>query len=971
MNKLNFIEDKEIENLDVEGNDLLETKKYAQNIEQIIKKAKTPFTIGLFGEWGSGKSSIINTVRKKLENDKQEKIKFVIYNAWKYTNDSFRRMLLKTLQEKLKLNGTDHFNTFYANEIRDTKINSKFNGQYFMYISISFIVILFIIPNIYDSHINKESNSLTLHTLIYATTTFFAIVIAFFKNAFSDYKVTITKEKMFAPEQFEEVFDEMMSKSLKRYKLFSLAKSWITGNSYKKNIDKLVIVIDNIDRCDKENAYNLLTDIKSFLEREHILFLIPVDDQALRGHFENKYQENDKGSDEFLRKIFNITVKIQPLQPIDLFTFTDRLNTSYNLNLNPTTIDIVAKNYATNPRRIIQLLNNLMAELNRINQKYGEQFSKDYENLIAKLLIIQEEWKEVYKIIIKNPQLFKEKTFGDCPKDFIDFDQRTKAISIGVDVSVIEKITTNIQNESRVSQETLNILNDLNKKENEEAINRIRELPEDEYKGSLLYLIEELFKELDRQTYKSGALNRFKQLLIINTVKTIPVYINNNFISQLKLEIKNTGLDKVINKLNDDEEFEIFFKFVATYQEQDLYYYEEFVVDQFKNAWTDNNKDKSEKKPEIWINSLEYYINNCNIDHYINELQHIFVRYYNHYEEWYLYDDGTTTINEDKLDKLIKKEFINNLISKFDPLSNNELSNNILKEITYLSKHISLHISDIKDIFKPIANENNNRFSDLKGWQDHQIETIKKLNALLENIKPVNEESQEVITYIKFLNNGNITLNNNNRISCNMSDLSDESRKELLEFYLEIYRVTDNAKNYIGFIENLINQGNDDLKSYFWGKLIQLRDKNKLTLQPFFNLLINMENYNDKNFLDLCRDLFIQEKIDENTIKNKLKNILDAYIDKKSEEVDDFLKKLFSHKKTKEIITELLQEDFNEHITDLPEFLQVLFYDRIYDDIVSKTFEGIKQTINDDKGLITIISNMLKVDNDKYEDGNY
>lgn len=87
---MNFIEDKEL-NLKKEGNDLLNGKSYSETLKQIIQNTpkKGTFCIGLFGEWGSGKSSIIKTVKDDITKNKKEygNTKFVIYDAWKYVND--------------------------------------------------------------------------------------------------------------------------------------------------------------------------------------------------------------------------------------------------------------------------------------------------------------------------------------------------------------------------------------------------------------------------------------------------------------------------------------------------------------------------------------------------------------------------------------------------------------------------------------------------------------------------------------------------------------------------------------------------------------------------------------------------------------------------------------------------------------------------------------------------------------------
>jgi putative protein kinase ArgK-like GTPase of G3E family len=69
---MNFIVDKEIDL--IEEDDILETKRYAESLKDTILNAPTPFNIGLYGEWGSGKSSIIKTAQAQLESNKDQKL---------------------------------------------------------------------------------------------------------------------------------------------------------------------------------------------------------------------------------------------------------------------------------------------------------------------------------------------------------------------------------------------------------------------------------------------------------------------------------------------------------------------------------------------------------------------------------------------------------------------------------------------------------------------------------------------------------------------------------------------------------------------------------------------------------------------------------------------------------------------------------------------------------------------------------
>lgn len=224
-------------------------------------------------------------------------------------------------------------------------------------------------------------------------------------KCFNELKTSLNTPYLFAPEQFDDCFKDIISKVLKE-NAFKTIKNWVTGN---KKSDKLIIVIDNIDRCNCETAYELLTNIKNFMgDYNDLIFIIPIDDRALKKHLINDKNE-DKDAEEFLRKFFNVELRIKPLENVELFDFANRLNTKHQLDLTPDTINIVANEYATNPRRIIQLFNNLSAELNILSQNCDEKFLKENQSIICKALIIREEWSEYYNLIKKDNKLLKVK----------------------------------------------------------------------------------------------------------------------------------------------------------------------------------------------------------------------------------------------------------------------------------------------------------------------------------------------------------------------------------------------------------------------------------------------------------------------------------------------------------------------------------------------------------------------------------
>ncbi len=93
-----FLSDEAVREIE---NDRLKHPSIAEAIKTIVVNCPLPFTIGLFGKWGTGKSSIANFLKSKLV-ECREKIVVVDFDVWKYAEDSLRRYFLTNLVTKLK-----------------------------------------------------------------------------------------------------------------------------------------------------------------------------------------------------------------------------------------------------------------------------------------------------------------------------------------------------------------------------------------------------------------------------------------------------------------------------------------------------------------------------------------------------------------------------------------------------------------------------------------------------------------------------------------------------------------------------------------------------------------------------------------------------------------------------------------------------------------------------------------------------
>lgn len=403
---MNFIIDKEINLRPDSGQakDALNTATYAERLIDCIEKApeNRSFTIGLFGEWGCGKSSVIKTIQESYPAKAKNSNKNVLvinYDAWKYSDDSFRRMFLLELQQQLGVKPTDKMQRFYDNINEDTQIKHETNNNYIYLI----IAVLFVLTLLYifGNAVSAEWK-LSLATFITMAT----LIMSLKKNSTDDLKVTVQKSRLFAPEQFEDCFDDLLQAAFRQHTTPEKILSWVKKEGYDIDLDQLVIVIDNIDRCQSNVAYKLLTDIKNFLGKDkNVVFVVPVDVDALRKHILNSSKlskdELNQDADEFLRKFFNVSIWMKPFRTDEIFEFASKLNADNQLQFNETTLNLVSKQFATNPRRIIQLFNNLSVEL----QGYDEAMRSEDQSLIAKVQIIKEEFPEFYQMALNEPIL--------------------------------------------------------------------------------------------------------------------------------------------------------------------------------------------------------------------------------------------------------------------------------------------------------------------------------------------------------------------------------------------------------------------------------------------------------------------------------------------------------------------------------------------------------------------------------------
>lgn len=909
--KRSYILDEEVNLNDL---DLLNTKVYADNLKKIILNSpkNKVFSIGLFGGWGSGKSSIIKTLQRDLEEVKDSRIKFIVYDAWKYANDSFRRMFLLKLQEDLKFQKTGLMEKFYSIENRETKYSSKINV---VNLIISMLIVLIGLIVIYLLNFQVKP-SLVIAILV----PFLTLLSTILFKVFDQVKVSIQKPSYFAPEQFEDCFKQIVSRTLRNYTWIEKTGLYIRGEQFEKNIDKLVLVIDNIDRCPNELAYNLLTDIKTFIGNEdyNIVFVIPVDDEALKKHIiRTSKTENDCSheAEEFLRKFFNITIRLKTFQPREIFDFAERLNKTYNLNFSPLSIGLASKEFATNPRRIIQFFNNLSSELNQ----YDEEFVKEHEAIICKIQIIKEEFPEYYKLIAGNPYLVnhdnsltkKELNKNESLNNFIE---KTKILTIETPYSVFDRIFNNSHGKDNIPSEVTNLLENLKYNEIDDLLSTQPEL----YSPVITRLIDNLSIAQKRELWDLDFINSFELIISINSKHEISKAENIRI-----HEVIQTQFDVIIEK---SRQIEKLVDYSITTSNQGINFLKPRII------YYVSKNVVSESKIVKRINKiLEICINKFKDADALSLLQKPFF-------EVYKLDVGIFqkyTFSEEQNKYLISEELINFIIDNIASVSLDD--DHFLDIKSILETHDLSNLTVDKLLEKIVQLIPEFRGKDKAEVMNHLV-VIDEVLDLIDN--DMSQSINNLKTIVdKFTSGWKIPHSHPQHASNPANDtvkdlifesLSDsEQIEKLSSFYSNIYRITRNEVSTVeAFNKITSNESNRSIVDKYFVELME-----DFSLAPLFDIILSDNSYTPDCFT-LLKYIFTYKSnsdysLSEEKVREKISQILDYNIDDRTG-IHGFLEELSdSDERAKNILIDLISSKEKDAILTLPKKLQALAIDSI------------------------------------------
>lgn len=282
--------------------DLLNNEAIAKTIVSLIKDSKEqPISIGIHGDWGAGKSSILEMVENEVKMSTTEsgnKYACIRFNGWKHQGFEDSKVALMSSiiselekKEKLGAKAGEILKKLWGN-INWMSI-AKTAGKTALGLATG------------TAPLTLLSSTMDILKSTVTTEEGIAGAIESIGGYLKDANITedTSSNKKFS--EFQENFNELLADA---------------------SIEKLIVLIDDLDRCLPEVAINTLEAVRLFMFTEKTAFVIAADEgmirYAVKQHFpdaidENKFNAGDAFANKYLEKLIQVPFRIPALGEVE------------------------------------------------------------------------------------------------------------------------------------------------------------------------------------------------------------------------------------------------------------------------------------------------------------------------------------------------------------------------------------------------------------------------------------------------------------------------------------------------------------------------------------------------------------------------------------------------------------------------------------------------------------------------------
>lgn len=329
-------------------NDEFEISKYINGLTTFIEQCNTPMTIAIQGDWGTGKTSVMqmvyNEINEKTKTNETDDVKHCVwFNTWQFSQFD--------LGEKLPL-------------IMMSKLITGIGGK--------------------DTESMKNDAKSILAGIINIASGVFS------QGAADTSRLT------------DALFKEDFTKSLDR--MNEIFEKLVEKNVEGSSTDRVVIFVDDLDRLSPGKAVELLEVMKNFLDCKKCVFVLAIDYNVVVRGVREKYGKDfdeEKGR-SFFDKIIQVPFKM-PVSDYNIKEYVRKNLEHIGVTVGDTSlklyVNLIGTSIGSNPRSMKRLFNSFLL-LKQIAPDIFVDPTK--QDMLFVLLCLQSRYEVVYNYIIKN-----------------------------------------------------------------------------------------------------------------------------------------------------------------------------------------------------------------------------------------------------------------------------------------------------------------------------------------------------------------------------------------------------------------------------------------------------------------------------------------------------------------------------------------------------------------------------------------
>ena len=361
--------------------DKLQIKSFEMALSEFIKFTSTPITIALQGEWGSGKTSLMNRLDEQICKAKDTEFYSIWLNTWHYAlmkkeEDILFSIINALIEQVIDVSRQEH----------PEKLKHLIKDVYKV-----------------GKTIFKGLSKVAIKTAV-------SQVSGEAADAINDTLFTENNEKTYSLNDLRNKLSELINENIKK--------------NIEKGINKraFIFFIDDLDRIDPALAVNILELMKNIFDIDNCIFILAIDYDVVVKGLKDKFGELTENNEREFRSFFDKIIQLPFQMPVSSYVIDDYIRENL-LSINIITKDeaenddfiktmvrFTSLSIGTNPRSIKRLINTLSfinLLLKSKNQLSNTKIDlKSYEKqIIYALICLQTGFPAIYNLFANNPDI--------------------------------------------------------------------------------------------------------------------------------------------------------------------------------------------------------------------------------------------------------------------------------------------------------------------------------------------------------------------------------------------------------------------------------------------------------------------------------------------------------------------------------------------------------------------------------------